>query len=86
MLIIVGDGSIARIDNALVDVVDAVEASSGMVLATDSAKIPPPQPISRYLNPISSSDMPPSTSDRASVASEVIPRGWDSDRQEVRNS
>ena len=86
MLIIVGDGSMARIDDAPVDVVDAVEPASGMVLARDSAKIPPPQPISRYLNPASPPLMLPSVSDGVSVVFELPAWGCASERQEARNS
>lgn len=43
----VGEGSTAVIDAARVGVGDAAEGSSGIVRASDSAKMPPPQPISR---------------------------------------
>lgn len=55
ILISVVDGSMASIDDALVGVYDEGEGDRGIVRASDSAKIPPPHPISRYFNPDSPS-------------------------------
>ena len=56
ILISVVDGSMASIEDALVGVNDEDDdVERGIVRASDSAKIPPPQPISKYLSPVSPS-------------------------------
>lgn len=50
----VGDGSIAMIEAARVAFVVVVDGESGIVRASDSAKIPPPQPTSRYFRSVAS--------------------------------
>jgi hypothetical protein len=72
----------ARIDLAFVDDGDDIDRPSGIVLASDSAKIPPPHPTSRYRNP----PVVDSDDDASSLVANPFCAGGDSARQEAIKS